>query len=1063
MSEKTAFISYRRDALGKAFVRSLEQALTSQGYDVFLDVDSINSGKWADQILTQVSRRAHFLLVLTPGALDLCINEDDWVRREFEAAKKLGRNIVPVCEESVDLKKFRDDCPDSMKEVFDYQIARIRHSTFYHDVQTLIGSYIPRHKAPSDAPAVNAGILTFEVAPTRLRYAADKLFGRDEELARLDAVWEDPRIHVLTIVAWGGVGKTSLVGEWMARKAAHGWRGFERVFDWPFHSQGTREQSAAADVFIAEALKFFGDPQMAGGNASPREKGERLARLVGQTRSLLVLDGIEPMQHPPGPMGGQLKDPALATLLLGLAQKNLGLSIVTTREHVADLARFNHSTAREWKLQHLPTPAGVELLKSLGVRGTDAEVQRLVEDVQGHALTINLLGRYLARAHSGDIRKRDQVKLEKADARVPGGHAFKTIEAYESWLAAAGVEGERQLEVMRLLGLFDRPADAKALVMLRKPLVISGLNKSLVNLAEEEWNEVLSNLLDLDLITQEGDAINCHPLIRQYFRVQLRERRPTAWRKGHRRLVEFFSNGENSKGSTELSLLQAQQLAIEHSIEGGEVERAVRLLFSPVIAAQPFSDWLIERGHLATADSILGRLATVSKGKILEEVLITRSAVALQLGQHQEALANIERAVATLTRGTWRKFVGLIGFLLSQAIWAALRFDMRLGEWHLRQKLTLMRALASRGNIHREAGLSSDAVLDYDRAARLIEPLFSKWPQTQTDFAKLLENRATAQWDLGHWSQALKDLESADTIYEEFRRLPVDPFQVSVWTNRGIVLSSLGQHKRALDDLEKALAFYVQAQNSGREELAPRAAHVRIILGSLLNEKHEGKRALSLLEDACDVLGRLVQSGRKEFESILAQAFMNRGRIHLSLGDWQRALEDYDKAAQIYERAIGNGRPQFEGILAHVLVDRSEANYRMGNRSRAEADRKDGLQRMRSQMKVWRNESDLVNVCLEKLLSSVQYLLPDSADSADEGCVLLSELLDELERLLHAPGRTEGQGYAWRHIVCALTEVTPWLGEDAACVQQRIGRLQSMLSRNPVPKPCLAKGELWQD
>ena len=68
MSGKTVFISYRRDTAGKGFARNLELALTSRGYDVFLDVDTLEVGKWADQILSEISRRAHFLLVLTPDA-----------------------------------------------------------------------------------------------------------------------------------------------------------------------------------------------------------------------------------------------------------------------------------------------------------------------------------------------------------------------------------------------------------------------------------------------------------------------------------------------------------------------------------------------------------------------------------------------------------------------------------------------------------------------------------------------------------------------------------------------------------------------------------------------------------------------------------------------------------------------------------------------------------------------------------------------------------------------------------------------------------------------------------
>ena len=122
MSGKTVFISYRQDATGKAFARSLRQELTHHGYDVFLVVDCVDAGQWADQIITQVPKRAHFLLLLTPGALDRCANEDDWVRRELLSAVQHRRNIVPVCEESVDLKALRTACPECMNGLFGFQV-----------------------------------------------------------------------------------------------------------------------------------------------------------------------------------------------------------------------------------------------------------------------------------------------------------------------------------------------------------------------------------------------------------------------------------------------------------------------------------------------------------------------------------------------------------------------------------------------------------------------------------------------------------------------------------------------------------------------------------------------------------------------------------------------------------------------------------------------------------------------------------------------------------------------------------------------------------------------------
>ena len=286
---------------------------------------------------------------------------------------------------------------------------------------------------------------TTHVTPTKLRHTAERLIGRDEDLTRLDAAWNDPHKNVVIVRALGGMGKTSLVATWMAELALKNWRGAERVFDWSFYSQGTREQGAAsADTFIAEALRAFGDPDPTLG--SPWDRGARLASLVSKSRCLLVLDGLEPLQHPPGPMQGQLKDAGVAALLKGLAAQNAGLCVVTTREKVDDIKQHYGRTADDFPLTRLTDLAGAALLHYAGARRAgakaiapdDKELQAASREVRGHGLTLQLLGQYLRLVEDGDIRKRDTVRLADADeqyqndATRPYGHAFKAMEAYEN-------------------------------------------------------------------------------------------------------------------------------------------------------------------------------------------------------------------------------------------------------------------------------------------------------------------------------------------------------------------------------------------------------------------------------------------------------------------------------------------------------------------------------------------------------------------------------------------------------------------------------------------------------
>jgi serine/threonine protein kinase len=95
------------------------------------------------------------------------------------------------------------------------------------------------------------------------------------------------------------------------------------------------------------------------------EKGERLAKLIAHRRTLLVLDGLEPLQNPPGPQEGRLREPSLQALLRELAAFNTGLCVITTRTPVADIADHEGSSALSRNLEQLSSDAGAKLLGAL--------------------------------------------------------------------------------------------------------------------------------------------------------------------------------------------------------------------------------------------------------------------------------------------------------------------------------------------------------------------------------------------------------------------------------------------------------------------------------------------------------------------------------------------------------------------------------------------------------------------------------------------------------------------------------------------------------------------------
>src|SRR5215470_11378701 len=98
--EKTVFISYRRTTVSWAL--NIYQDLTQHGYDAFLDLKGIASGDFERVILENVRAMAHFLVLLTPSALERCSEPGDWLRREIETALDTQRNIVPLMFEGFD-------------------------------------------------------------------------------------------------------------------------------------------------------------------------------------------------------------------------------------------------------------------------------------------------------------------------------------------------------------------------------------------------------------------------------------------------------------------------------------------------------------------------------------------------------------------------------------------------------------------------------------------------------------------------------------------------------------------------------------------------------------------------------------------------------------------------------------------------------------------------------------------------------------------------------------------------------------------------------------------------
>ena len=234
-----------------------------------------------------------------------------------------------------------------------------------------------------------------------------KFFGREQELQLLDDAWHSEQSTIVEFVASGGTGKTKLLRHWLDRSIADKTTGINALIAWSFYSQGASEdKQISSRLFLDHALTKLNSPRT--DFSSEEDRGEYLAELLSQHRCLLILDGLEPLQHASAANRGELKDRALRQMLRTLTLNNQGLCVITTRIAVHELSDHQRQVVHH-NLDNLQAADAVKLLQHLKVQGADKELEEAAQDYGCHALSVSLLGNLLHRRHGGDIRQRDLI------------------------------------------------------------------------------------------------------------------------------------------------------------------------------------------------------------------------------------------------------------------------------------------------------------------------------------------------------------------------------------------------------------------------------------------------------------------------------------------------------------------------------------------------------------------------------------------------------------------------------------------------------------------------------
>ncbi|BCL28689.1 tetratricopeptide repeat protein [Streptomyces aurantiacus] len=438
--------------------------------------------------------------------------------------------------------------------------------------------------------------------------------------------------------------------------------------------------------------------------------------------------------------------------------------------------------------------------------------------------------------------------------------------------------------------------------------------RAAVDCGEQEAAGLFAWLRGLPFVSDRGDSVQYHDVVRAPMLRLQRRHSPRGWAQRHARLAETFerwrTEAEAPLAADELwgdPQWRALRLAESYHLLCAQPRTALpRVLRDAVDAcnwgdtpAQRWAQVLAEAGADTDAPALAtwGRdlLAALAAGGVVDALGLLLGRAGLDVpGQ---AVARAVRGSALRDSGEYRRALAELD--------QALALDPSLARAH-----------RSRGMTHGESGDHPAALRDLDRAHEL-----------DPDNARTLSIRGEYHRILGHHEEAISDLD---------RAVALAPARDFAWASRGATYNSLGQYEKALADLGRALEL-----NSGYAWALARRARVWRSLGEPERQLADLDRAVELKPEsawmACERGDALRGAGRHEeavtdydralaLDEGYASAYASRGVSQWRLLRPDEALADLDLALEL--------NPDYPW----ALCQRATLHLQLGAHERALAD-----------------------------------------------------------------------------------------------------------------------------
>jgi hypothetical protein len=388
--------------------------------------------------------------------------------------------------------------------------------------------------------------------------------GRELELSMMREFWKNGT-GVLSLIGLGGAGKTALSERflsWLLENESP-----DGVLVWSFYDDPD------ANHFLKTAHNYFtgGEEVQAVGAGWFHMLSEALAT---GGNYLLVLDGLERVQRQQTDASGiygELEDPLLRGLLSRLcAGTGNTRAIITTRFPVASIERWMGKGYSIIDVDQLAGDSARALLRVQNVKGTDQELDAVIADYGGHALTLDLLAGALAKFFEGEPSKAPPSGVHPAIENVQSARLGKVLGLYEQHLP------ERELDLLSRLCVFRFGAELDALQSIflgEDKIAVSG---TLAKATRPELEEDLVSLVLMHLVGKDPKGrYTIHPAIRDHFYRRFRD--PSAVHQAVREHLVPLSKRPGIGLPSDKESLDLLEELVHHAIQAGSVREAAEI------------------------------------------------------------------------------------------------------------------------------------------------------------------------------------------------------------------------------------------------------------------------------------------------------------------------------------------------------------------------------------------------------------------------------------------------------------------------------------------------------